>query len=196
MLSPLKKGAGAELTGESPAKKDGREVPVPLFQQPVSRLESDVTGTATRFCLLVVWGWAACAGAAPAARPLYILQANDLDPTAPSSQPAGRWYHWLGCDPAVTHLETGLAIDSAAMAGRGQRIELAVAAPVAAIQVKLKRIGRPGALCWEAGTARGRADLGRGQIPPERVAIHYERFLTLAIQPARTPVIFLRIRAA
>ncbi len=102
-----------------------------------------MTGALARFCLLAIWGLAACAWAAPAAGPLYILQANDLDLTAPSSQPVGRWYHWLGCDPAVTHLETGLAIDSAAMAGRGQRIELAAAAPVAAIQVKLKRIGRP-----------------------------------------------------
>ena len=117
------------------------------------------------FCLSLFWGWSAWAWAASVTPPLYILQANDQDPTAPTSQPSGRWYHWLGCDPAVTHLETGLAIDSAAMAGRGQRIRLAAAAPVAAIQVKVKRIGRPGPLCWEAGTAWGRDDLGHGQIP-------------------------------
>ncbi len=26
---------------------------------------------------------------------LLILQTNDVDPTAPTSQPNGRWYHWL-----------------------------------------------------------------------------------------------------
>ena len=60
-------------------------------------------------CLGLFWSWSACAWAAPAAAPWYVLQANDPDPTSPTSQPAGRWYHWLGCDPAVTHLETGLA---------------------------------------------------------------------------------------
>jgi hypothetical protein len=150
----------------------------------------------TWFCLCVFWGWSAYVWAVSATAPLYILQANDLDPTAPTSQPAGRWYHWLGCDPAVTHLETGLAIDSAAMAGRGQRIRLATAAHVAAIQVKVKRIGQPGALCWEAGTAWGRGDLGHGQIAAKSVAVQYERFVTLSIRPVETPVVFLRLRAA
>ena len=31
----------------------------------------------------------------------FILQSNDVDPTAPTSQPIGRWYHWLGADPAI-----------------------------------------------------------------------------------------------
>ena len=86
----------------------------------------------------------------------YILQANDVDPTAPTSQPEGRWYHWLGCDPAVTHLETGIAVDAGQFAGRGQRIDVQWQAPIVAVQVKIKRIGQPGALCWEAGTAWGR----------------------------------------
>ena len=149
-----------------------------------------------RLALALLWGWSAYGWAAPAATPLYVLQANDPDPTAPTSQPGGRWYHWLGCDPAVTHLETGLAIDAAAMAGRGQRIGVTGAAPVAAIQVKLKRIGQPGPLCWQAGTAWGRDDLGHGQIPADRLAVHYERFVTLPIRPARTPIIFLQLRAA
>ena len=72
------------------------------------------------------------------------------------------------------------------MAGRGQRIRLASAAPVAAIQVKVKRIGQPGPLCWEAGTAWDRNDLGQGQIAANRVPVQYERFVTFAIRPART----------
>ena len=148
------------------------------------------------FCLSLLWGWSACAWAASVTPPLYILQANDQDPTAPTSQPSGRWYHWLGCDPAVTHLETGLAIDSAAMAGRGQRIRLAAAAPVAAIQVKLETDRAAGRLCWEVGTAWGRDDLGHGQIPAKSVAVQYERLVTLAIRPVEAPVVFLRLRAA
>ena len=145
-------------------------------------------------CVCLCWFGicSACVGAAP----LYILQANDPDPTSPTSQPAGRWYHWLGCDPAVTHLETGLAVDAAAMAGRGQRIRLASAAAVAAIQVKVKRIGQPGPLCWEAGTAWGRDDLGHGQVAAHHVPVHYERFVTLAIRPTHAPLVFLRLRAA
>src|SRR5512135_407876 len=84
---------------------------------------------------------------------LFILQANDVDPSAPTSQPTGRWYHWLGVDPAVTHLETAVAVDAAAYAGRGQRIEVRQPAKLAAAQVKIKRIGRPGPLVWQAGTA-------------------------------------------
>ena len=147
------------------------------------------------FCLCLFWGWPAWSWAASNTPPLYILQANDQDPTSPTSQPSGRWYHWLGCDPAVTHLETGLAIDSAALAGLGQRIRLATAAPVAAIQVKVKRIGQPGRLCWGAGTAWGRDDLGHGQIPAQSVPVQFERFVTLAIRPVETPVVFLRLRA-
>ena len=68
---------------------------------------------------------------------LYILQANDIDPSAPSSQPNGRWYHWIGADPAVTHLETAVAVDAGAYAGRGQRIDVLRPAPLAAVQVKV-----------------------------------------------------------
>ena len=84
----------------------------------------------------------AAAHTATASEPLYVLQVNDPDPTAPTSQPAGRWYHWLGVDPAVTHLETGVAVDAGPFAGRGQRIDVQEPAPVAAVQVKIKRIGR------------------------------------------------------
>ena len=61
-------------------------------------------------------GVAAWAAAAPGGD-LYILQDNDVDPTAPSSQVGGRWYHWMGVDPVVTHLETGMAIDAGAYRG-------------------------------------------------------------------------------
>ena len=53
-----------------------------------------------------------------AASPLYVLQSNDVDPSAPTSQPNGRWYHWIGVDPVVTHLETGIAVDAGSYAGR------------------------------------------------------------------------------
>ena len=71
------------------------------------------------WCWLVGIGAASFAGrAAEPTSPLYISQSNDADPTAPTSQPGGRWYHWLGSDPAVTHLETGLAVDAQKFAGR------------------------------------------------------------------------------
>lgn len=128
---------------------------------------------------------------------LYVLQVNAPDPTAPSSQPGGRWYHWLGVDPAVTHLETGFAIDADRFAGRGQRIEVRTKAPVTAVQVKVKRIGQPGALRWEAGTAWGRHDLGKGEIPAARVHVTYEHFVTLSMQrPASADTIYLQFKAA
>jgi hypothetical protein len=127
---------------------------------------------------------------------LYILQANDIDPTSPTSQPEGRWYHWLGCDPAITHLETGIAIDSGQYAGRGQRITVGQPSPIHAVQVKIKRIGQPGPLCWEAGTAWGRNDLGTGQIAASSIHANYEHFVTLPLQSRPTPTIYLRLRAA
>jgi hypothetical protein len=141
---------------------------------------------------------------------LFILQANEPDPTAPTSQPTGRWYHWLGCDPAVTHLETGIAVDAGQFAGRGQRFTLREPAGVAALEVKIKRIGQPGALVWEAGTAWGRRDLGRGEVPAREVSVNFEQFVAFPLQagpgvtspvpggpaPVRTPQIFLRLRAA
>lgn len=152
--------------------------------------------------LVVLWSWAAGAGAGQ--RPLYVLQANDPDPTSPTSQPASRWYHWLGADPAVTHLETGLAIDAGPLAGRGQRIDVAQRAPITAVQVKIKRIGRPGALVWQAGTAWGRNDLGHGEVPADGLSPYYEHFVTLPLtdpaagQPASQMPgeIFLCLRAA
>ena len=126
----------------------------------------------------------------------FILQSNDVDPTAPTSQPIGRWYHWLGADPAVTHLETGVAVDAGAYAGRGQRIDVRQPAPLAAVQVKVKRIGHPGALIWLAGTAPGKDDLGRGEVPPERFSVQYEHFVTLPLSGAAPSQVFLRLRAA
>lgn len=127
---------------------------------------------------------------------LFILQANDVDPTAPTSQPAGRWYHWIGADPAVTHLETAVAVDSGAYTGRGQRIEIQRTAALAAAQVKIKRIGRPGPLLWEAGTALGKNDLGKGQMPPEKFSVQYEHFITLPLKPAAPSAVYLRLSAA
>ena len=126
---------------------------------------------------------------------LSVLQSNDVDPTTPSSQPGGRWYHWIGTDAAVTHLETGLAIDAGRHAGRGQRIAVAADAPAVAVQIKLKRIGNPGALRWEAGTAWGKDDLGKGEIPADSVRRTYEHFVTARIKPVRAREIFLRLRA-
>ena len=53
--------------------------------------------------------------------------------------------------------------------------------PLAAVQVKVKRIGHPGALVWQAGTAPGKDDLGRGEVPPERFSVQYEHFVTLPL---------------
>jgi len=127
--------------------------------------------------------------------PLYVAQSNDMDPTLPTSQPGGRWYHWLSTDPAVTHLETGLAIDSDEFAGRGQRIDMAVDVPISAVQIKMKRIGSPGPLQWQIGSAWDRKDLGQGEVPAERIRVHYEHFVTLPIRPTRTKPLFVRLRA-
>lgn len=143
------------------------------------------------FFLLVV----AAAAHGAASQDLYILQVNDVDPTAPTSQPNGRWYHWIGADPAVTHLETAVAVDAATYAGRGQRIEVRRPAPLAAVQVKIKRIGSPGPLRWQAGSAPGKSDLGQGQVPPEKFSVQYERFVTLALQPASPSAVYLRLSA-
>lgn len=138
------------------------------------------------------------AGAAPGAASdeLLILQANDIDPTAPTSQPNGRWYHWIGADPAVTHLETAVAVDAGAYASRGQRIDVRQAAPLAAVQVKIKRIGHPGPLVWQAGTAPGKNDLGNGRVSPEKFSVQYEHFITLPVQAASPSVVYLRLSAA
>lgn len=127
---------------------------------------------------------------------LHILQANDLDPTAPTSQPNGRWYHWLGVDPAVTHLETAVAVDAKTFAGRGQRIDVPRPATLAAVQVKVKRIGRPGALVWQAGTALGKDDLGKGEVAPEKFSLQYEHFVTLPLQAKAPSTVYLRLSAA
>ncbi len=127
---------------------------------------------------------------------LFILQANDIDPTAPTSQPAGRWYHWMGADPVVTHLETAVAVDAGSYAGRGQRIEVRQPAKLAAAQVKIKRIGRPGLLVWQAGTAPGKDDLGKGQVPPEQCSVNYEHFVSLPLSPLAPSVVYLRLSAA
>jgi hypothetical protein len=127
---------------------------------------------------------------------LFILQANDIDPTAPTSQPTGRWYHWLGVDPAVTHLETAVAVDAESYAGRGQRIDVRRPAPLTAVQLKVKRIGRPGPLRWQAGTAPGKDDLGRGEVPPQQVGVQYERFVTLPVRGTAPAMVFLRLSAA
>ena len=149
------------------------------------------------WCWLVGIGAASFAGrAAEPTSPLYISQSNDADPTAPTSQPGGRWYHWLGSDPAVTHLETGLAVDAQKFAGRGQRIALRHPVPVVAVQVKVKRIGVPGPLRWEAGTAWGQDDLGRGEIPAADVSCNYEHFVTCPLRTATVNTVFLRLRAA
>lgn len=126
----------------------------------------------------------------------YILQANDVDPTAPTSQPEGRWYHWLGCDPAVTHLETGIAVDAGQFSGRGQRIDVQRSAPIVAVQVKIKKIGQPGALCWEAGTTWGCDDLGKGKVPANSIHASYEHFVTLPLKSTRARSVYLRLRAA
>jgi hypothetical protein len=127
---------------------------------------------------------------------LFILQANDVDPTAPTSQPNGRWYHWLGVDPVVTHLETGVAVDSGVFAGRGQRIDVRQPAKLAAAQVKIKRIGKPGPLLWQAGTALGKNDLGKGKVPPEQFSVQYEHFVTLPLKAVAASVVYLRLSAA
>ncbi|NOX53965.1 MAG: hypothetical protein GXP27_05895, partial [Planctomycetes bacterium] len=106
-----------------------------------------------------------------------------------------RWYHWTGVDPAVTHLETGLAVDAHRFAGRGQRIDLTTDAPIMAVQVKVKRIGRPGALLWEVGTRWGQRDLGSGRVAAEKVCADYEHFVTLPIKPCRPKRLFVRLRA-
>ena len=126
----------------------------------------------------------------------FILQANDVDPTAPTSQPNGRWYHWLGADPAVTHLETAIAVDWDRYAGRGQRIDVAEGAPLSALQVKIKRIGRPGPLVWQAGTARDKDDLGKGQVAPEQFSVQYEHFVTLPLAGVSAKTVYVRLRAA
>lgn len=129
----------------------------------------------------------------PAGR--YILQTNDIDPTAPTSQPGGRWYHWIGVDPAVTHLETAVAIDGGNFAQRGQRITVRRPAPVVAVQVKIKRIGNPGRLQWQAGTTWGAADLGSGEVLADSISRYYERFVTLWLRPAQPKAVFLRLSA-
>jgi hypothetical protein len=135
-------------------------------------------------------------GAVAGETPQYVVQSNDMDPTMPTSQPGGRWYHWLGTDPAITHLETGMAIDADQFGGRGQRIDVAADVPICAVQVKMKRIGQPGPMRWQAGTAWGQSDLGHGEVPAEQVRIHYEHLITLPIQPTRVKQIFIRLRAA
>lgn len=127
---------------------------------------------------------------------LWIVQSNDVDPTAPTSQPHGRWYHWIGADPAVTHLETAVAVDAGEYSGQGQRIDVRSTASLAAVQVKIKRIGHPGPLVWQAGSAFGKADLGKGELSPERCSVHYEHFVTLPLQPASPPTVYLRLSAA
>lgn len=127
---------------------------------------------------------------------LFILQANDVDPTAPTSQPTGRWYHWLGVDSAVTHLEAAVAVDAGSFAGRGQRIDVRQPARLAAAQVKIKRIGNPGSLLWQAGTALGKNDLGKGKVPPEQFSVQYEHFVTLPLKAVAAPVVYLRLSAA
>jgi len=128
--------------------------------------------------------------------PGSILQSNDIDPTMPSSQPGGRWYHWLSSDPAITHLETGLAIDSDRFAGRGQRIDLMTDTPITAVQVKMKRIGKPGPLRWQIGTAWDRDDLGAGETPADQIGCYYERWITFPIRPAQAKRVFVRLRSA
>ncbi|MBI5394247.1 MAG: hypothetical protein HZA91_03025 [Verrucomicrobia bacterium] len=127
---------------------------------------------------------------------LLILQANDIDPSAPTSQPTGRWYHWMGVDSAVTHLETAVAVDAGSFAGRGQRIDVRQPAKLAAAQVKIKRIGRPGPLLWQAGTAPGKDDLGNGQVPPEKFSVNYEQFVTLPLAASAPTAVYLRLSAA
>ncbi|MBI3920609.1 MAG: hypothetical protein HY318_04240 [Armatimonadetes bacterium] len=134
--------------------------------------------------------------ARPWANRLYLLQSNDMDPTTPTSQMDGRWNHWLAVDSVVTHLETGIAVDSAEFAGRGQRIVVKEKSPVTAVQVKMKRIGHPGALRWEVGREWGRADLGRGVVPSSQVNPNYEHFVTLKLKPCRTDTLYLRLTAA
>ena len=136
------------------------------------------------------------AAAVAGGEPLYVAQSNDVDPTSPSSQVGTRWYHWLGVDPAVTHLETGLAVDAAEYAGRGQQIDATADAPITALQIKVKRIGSPGPLAWEAGTAWDRSDLGTGQVAAESVGVNYEHFVTFNIRPTRSKQIFVRLKAA
>ncbi|MFH1268494.1 MAG: hypothetical protein ABIK89_22455 [Planctomycetota bacterium] len=127
--------------------------------------------------------------------PLYVLQSNDVDPTSPSSQVGTRWYHWSGCDSAITHLETGLAVDAAEFSGRGQRIDVAADAPSTAIQIKVKRIGNPGPLSWQAGTAWDGNDLGTGRVRAESVGVNYEHFITLDVPPSRAKQIFVQLKA-
>jgi hypothetical protein len=149
-----------------------------------------------RWCCLAagLMGVAAWAAAVPGGE-LYILQDNDVDPTAPSSQVGGRWYHWMGVDPVVTHLETGMAIDAGAYRGVGQRIDVPRPAALWAIEIKLKRIGWPGPLVWQAGSAPGKDDLGSGQVPAERVSGQYEHFVRLRLEPRRPPAIYLKLGA-
>ncbi|NUQ65810.1 MAG: hypothetical protein HUU20_25375, partial [Pirellulales bacterium] len=135
------------------------------------------------------------AGKTPAEEPLFVVQSNDIDPTTPSSQAGNRWYHWIGVDPVVSHLETGLAIDSDQFAGRGQRMDVQTDAPISAVQLKVKRIGNPGPLRWEMGSGWGKADLGSGRVSPQAAGVQYERFVTLAVQPAPVKQIFLRLKA-
>ena len=144
------------------------------------------------FCLLGV----AVIARGAAREELYILQANDIDPTAPTSQPNGRWYHWRGAFPAVTLLERAVAVDAGDCAGRGQRIDVRRAAPLAAVQVKVKRIGRPGPLVWQAGTAPGQSDLGQGRVAPETFSVQFEQFVTLPLRPLAASTVYLRLTAA
>ena len=139
---------------------------------------------------------AAAVTQAAASDGLYVLQANDCDPTAPTSQPIHRMYHWLGADPAVTHLEAAVAVDSADYAGRGERIDVRGTAPLAALQVKIKRIGHPGPFLWQAGTVPGERNLGHGRVPPDKFSVQYEHFVTLPLQPVVSSTVYLRLSAA
>lgn len=151
---------------------------------------------AIRLAAIVLMVSAMLQAGAAGDEPLYVAQSSDVDPTSPTSQPGGRWYHWSGADAAVTHLETGLAVDSGEFAGRGQQIDVVADVPITAIQIKLKRIGNPGELLWEAGSARGQGDLGSGRIAPGSVSVNYEHFVTLTIHPAAAKQIFVRLKAA
>ncbi|MBM3889516.1 MAG: hypothetical protein FJ388_10360 [Verrucomicrobia bacterium] len=62
--------------------------------------------------------------------------------------------------------------------------------------MKIKRIGRPGPLVWQAGSALGKDDLGKGQVPPEKFSVNYEHFVTLPLAAAAPQVVYLRLSAA
>jgi hypothetical protein len=148
------------------------------------------------FLSFLIWATTASLAAERLPGLLYILQSNDFDPTDVSSQPRGRFYHWLGADAVVTHLETGLAVDSLEFAGRGQRIDVRERSPITAVQVKMKRLGRPGELRWRVGSRPGAADLGRGKVVAEAISANYEHFVTLRLPSFRANRLYLWLEAA